>query len=189
MAKKNCAPKKWTENELDLLRKMYASASWDELEKVLGHPRKSISSKASSIGLSRPKMPAPISLDEIRKMTLQLMEDMNTRGYLPNSEEFRSIGITPYRLRAFGGIRKLSKLLGIPMLPARIRREDLPSIDENDIRTMEQVRPSRAFEKQMETGKRWADIQREGTLERYAKVDISQFDGLQTYAERIGYNG
>lgn len=189
MAKKNCTPKKWTENELDLLRKMYASASWDELEKVLGHPRKSISSKASSIGLSRPIMPAPITLEEIREMTLQLMEDMNTRGYLPNSEEFRSIGITPYRLRAFGGIRKLSKLLGIPMLPARVRREDLPSTDKNDIRTMEQVRPSKAFEIQMESGKRWADIQREETLEAFGRVDISQFDGLQTYAERMAAHG
>lgn len=189
MARKKSKPKKWTEQELNLLRKMYASASWDELEEVLDHPRKSISSKASSIGLSRPIMPAPISLDEVREMTLQLMEDMDTRGYLPNSEEFRSIGITPYRLRAFGGIRKLSKLLGIPMLPPRIRREDLPSTDENDIRTMKQVRPSKAFEKQMETGKRWADIQQEETLEKYARVDVSQFAGLQTYAERIGDNG
>lgn len=189
MAKRGCSPKKWTKRELDLLRRMYVNASWDELERVLGHPRKSISSKASKIGLSRPKMPEPMSLDEIREITIQLMEDMNTRGYLPNSEEFRSVGITPYRLRAFGGIRKLSKLLGIPMLPARIRREDLPSTDEKDIRTMQQVRPSKAFEIQAATGKRWADIQQEETLEAFGRVDTSQFDGLKTYAERTGAHG
>lgn len=189
MTRKKCSPKPWTEKELSLLKAMYAGTPWDELEKALGHPRKAIATKASNMGLRRPKMPELISLEEVREMTLQLMEDMNTRGYLPNSEEFRSIGITPYRIRAFGGIRNLSKLLGIPMLPARIRREDLPSMDENDIRTMEQVRPSRAFEIQKETGKRWADIQKEETLEAFGRVDISQFDGLKSYGERVAEHG
>lgn len=111
------------------------------------------------------------------------------RGISDGEEEFRSIGITPYRLRAFGGIRKLSKLLGIPMLPARVRREDLPSTDANDIRTMEQVRPSEAFKRQMETGKRWADIQREETLEAFGRVDVSQFEGLKPYGERMATHG
>lgn len=182
------SPHPWTDEQIRTLKAEYSTVPMWELVERLGHPEGSIRTKAGKLGLHRSRHGAPqLDIGEVRERIEYLMKKLDTRGYMPRQEELNTIGLNSYKLIPFGGIRKLSAMLGIPMLPARIRREDLPS--STDIYEMSQVRPSKAFEYQMCTGKLWKDKQMKETIERYARVDISAFAGFKPYAERMGKHG
>lgn len=177
----------WTEEELETLKEIYPTSSKRECAEALNRPVRSVVAKARGLGLEHDARTDLISFEEMEIRIRILMEQLDTQGHLPRCADLRDVGITAYQLSQYGGLSGISKRLGIPQAPFKWRWVNLDR--KNDIRTMEQVKPSKAFEIQTETGKRWADIQREETLEAFGRVDVSQFEGLKPYGERMAAHG
>jgi len=53
--KRSFRRKPWTEEQITILKQIYAHTSWEELEKTLRHPMNAIVDKASQLGLYRRK--------------------------------------------------------------------------------------------------------------------------------------
>jgi hypothetical protein len=70
-------------------------------------------------------------------------------------------------------------LMGLPLAPKPSKREY------EGVYKMEDVRPSQAFKKQRETGTPYGETQKADTIKEFARVDLSQFEGMKSYAERV----
>lgn len=128
------------------------------------------------------------TIESIEEIVRGVMKEMGITDHLPSTAEIQKhsklAGSTIVR---YGGMTRLSKRMGLPLksrkVPPRYKKRN--SARDKDFISKDEVKPSQAFRIQAETGKPWGEIQAEQSLEMAGKIDISKYEGLQTYAERI----
>lgn len=125
-------------------------------------------------------MSKELTIADIVERVRYVMRMLGITDHLPTYDEIVHLGgIHQGSLKKCGNIKGLSMLMGLPKAPRNEMRKK-----SGDVYSMEDVKPSQAFKKQRESGKLWADTQKAETLQRFGGIDLSRYEGLQTYAER-----
>ena len=118
-------------------------------------------------------------LDRVR----EVMAELGIKDHLPTHAQLMDLGkISGQNLQKAGNLKGISMLMGLPMAP-----KDPRKVKPAGIYKMEDVKPSQAFKKQMESGKLYKELQTADTIKEFATIDLSQFEGMQSYAERVKY--
>ena len=124
------------------------------------------------------------TIQEIIENVRYVMRKLGITDHLPTHEQINSCsGMTSKVLLDAGGLKGLSLLMGLPMAPrgyaAIAKAKETGPVEMGD------VKPSKAFKIQKDTGKAYGQIQQEQSLKVAGKIDVSAYEGMQTYAERM----
>lgn len=128
---------------------------------------------------------AEMTIQEIIERVRYVMEQNGITDHLPKFEQMAAVGMHSAQMRPAGGLKGLSLLMGLPMSPPKPREKP----PEKDVYSMKDVKPSQAFKKQHESGELYGNMQKAETLDMAGRIDLSQYAGLQTYAERMANHG
>ena len=121
-------------------------------------------------------MTIPEVLDRVRRV----MNELKIKDHLPTYTQIMQYGgLGSKDMNQAGNLKGISLLMGLPMAP----RTRTPKA--TGIYSMEDVRPSQAFKKQKESGIPYGESQKADTIKEFATIDLSQFEGMQSYAERV----
>ena len=124
---------------------------------------------------------ANLTRDEVIQRIRFAMGVLNIKGRLPCIAECCEYGkLSAAHISGVGGMKKLSRLMGLPMASQKSKAED----EHEGIYSMEDITPSGAFDMQRDSGMLYADIQKAATLSEVPGIDLSAYAGMTTYAER-----
>lgn len=128
-------------------------------------------------------------LDEIRRV----MDIMGVHDRLPTQKEIRKYSTVYAAMQKFGTAGEIAAMLGVKISNSQKRYErdactSTPTAGDEKIEgpcSMEDVVRSRAFEIQRKSGRPYGEIQQEQTLQMAGTIDVSQYAGMKSYAERV----
>lgn len=133
-----------------------------------------------------------MEIQEIIQAVRDVMDELGIENHLPTAMQINEHGyITYYMLNKFGGLKNISKIMGLPMAPAiKPKKYQTKDSDPDSIYiSKKSVIPSQAFKKQAESGIPYGEIQKAQSLEIAGTIDKSRYTGMLTYAERMMANG
>lgn len=124
---------------------------------------------------------ANLTRDEVIQRIRFAMGVMGIKDHLPKLDECMDYGkISQHDIKEAGGLKKLSKIMGLPLSNQKEKVEH----EYDGIFSMSDVTPSGAFDMQRESGKLYADIQKAATLSEVPEIDVSAYAGMKTFTER-----
>jgi hypothetical protein len=122
-------------------------------------------------------------LDEIRRV----MDIMGVHDRVPTQKELRKYSTVYAAMQRFGTNEELAAMLGVKPTRKTERGIGGPKLLEpaEGPCSMEDIVRSRAFEIQRKAGRPYGEIQQEQTLQQVGTIDVSQYAGMKSYAERM----
>lgn len=133
-----------------------------------------------------------MEIQEIIQAVRDVMDELGIENHLPTAMQINEHGyITYYMLNKFGGLKNISKIMGLPMAPAiRPEKYEIKSSNPDSFYISKKpIKPSQAFKKQVEKCMPYSEIQKAESLKIAGNIDTSKYTGMLTYAERIATNG
>lgn len=118
----------------------------------------------------------------------QTMQELGLKDHLPTVKQVEdTVNVSRNKITKVGGMKNVSLLLGIPMAPRgpQISTKKWTRHSDSSYICREDVIPSKAFDIQRESGRLWGDIQKEKTLKAAGSIDLSKYEGLKPYSERM----
>jgi hypothetical protein len=98
---------------------------------------------------------------------------------MPTYAELETISSVIAGIKKFGGNKVIAQKIGVPNTSRRYEKKS----DEKP-----KIKPSRAFEIAKEAkkfGKDYADIQKAETIEKSGGIDLTAYEGMKPWSERI----
>lgn len=112
-----------------------------------------------------------------------VMQVQGITARMPSYSEIMEVSTCYGSLKKFGGSKAIADAIGVPYGKRPPKKE--PSANDE----MKNIKKSKAFKQQKEKATPYGDIQRKETLAMVGTIDLSQYQGMQTYAERMAQHG